>query len=183
MNCQNTPPSQRGFTALELIIVLIIGFSIIGLSAGKMVGMMDESKATRALDSILSLSTAIKSLSNPEGYGTAGTDITANLVNADVVPKSLKPNVSGTDTTLTNQWNGGVKVEVGTDVQQFTITYPNVPKSACNKLVKSLLSDFAVSIASQGGAPTAVSKTANTSDISAACDVTTPVSLVLTNGL
>ncbi|WP_253305852.1 type 4 pilus major pilin [unidentified bacterial endosymbiont] len=183
MNCQNTPPSQRGFTALELIIVLIIGFSIIGLSAAKMADMMDSSKATRALDSIVNLSTAIKSLANPQGYGATGDPLVADLINADVVPKSLRQQAVGGATALMNQWNQPVSVNVHpNDVQKFVITYPGIPKSACNTLVKDLLNNFSVvSIADSTNVITAVPRNATLAAIVNACNVAPPIGLVLSD--
>lgn len=182
MNCQNTPPSQHGFTALEIIIVLIIGFSIIGLSAGKMADMLDSSKATRALDSIVNLSTAIKSLANPQGYGALNGDMIPDLINAGVVPKSLRQHTNGAVIELLNQWNLPISIAVGaTDQNTFIITYPGVPKAACNKLVKDLLSNFTVGIMPNGGAPIAVSQNATMSQIVTACSAAAPLQLQLTD--
>lgn len=175
MNCQNTPPSQRGFTALELIIVLIIGFSIIGLSASKMAEMMDSSKSVRAMDSIVSLSTAIKALSGPEGYGASGEDLIEPLIKSGTAPKSLK---TKDNKELINQWNAAVEAKVhGQDSHKFTIQYPSVPKSACNKLVKDLLTNFTVSIAT--GTATNLVSDSSTRGIINACDVGKNVKLVL----
>lgn len=176
MSYQHRPTAQRGFTAIELIIVLIIGFSIIGLSASKMGEMMTSSKAVRAMDSIISLSTAIKALNSPQGYGAANDDLIILLINSDTAPKSLK---RGPNNTLINQWNANITATVNDpNVHDFTITYPGIPKAACNKLVKDLLSNFTVTI-NNAGAPAVVGQQSTVAQIVNACNVAPQISLVL----
>ncbi len=179
MNCQNTPPSQRGFTALELIIVLIIGFSIIGLSASKMADMMDSSKTTRALDSIVNLFIGIKSLEIPDGYGTG--NLLPRLVEAGVIPKSLKIQGSGATATLTNQWNQAVEIDGNQNNQQkFIVTYRGVPNLACTKLVKDLFSNYSITVEDATGTPIVIAKNANLQQIINACKQA-PTTLILTD--
>lgn len=165
----------RGFTALELIIVLIIGFSIIGLSASKMKTMMTSSKTVKALDSILNLANATKSLQSSGGYGTAAADLVPELLKTDVLPQSVK--LSGSD--LINEWNSKIEITVDTNTQQFIIKYPKVPKAACNQLLKELLPHF-TSVAI-GTAPTvAINKASSLSDIATLCN-NNQTDLVLTD--
>lgn len=166
----------RGFTALELIIVLIIGFSIIGLSASKMKTMMVSSKTVKALDSILNLANATKSLQSSGGYGTAGADLVANLIKTEVLPQSVK--LSGND--LLNEWDNKIEINVGDpNIQQFVIKYPKVPKAACNRLIKELLPNFTT--VAIGTAPNAaIDKAATLSDIATLCN-NNETDLVLTD--
>lgn len=164
----------RGFTALELIIVLIIGFSIIGLSASKMKTMMVSSKSVKALDSILNLANATKSLQSSGGYGTAGADLVPDLIKTEVLPHSVKK--SGND--LFNEWNSRIGITVGDpNTQQFVLTYPKVPKAACNQLVKELLNNF-TTVTTVDAATAGIAKTASLSDIATRCN-TDETTLVL----
>jgi type II secretory pathway pseudopilin PulG len=131
------PSRDRGFTALELIIVLVIGFSIIALSASKMGELFNASKITRATSSVMELATSVRSLQGDNGYGAVG-DITENLIANELVPKTLKTNT--TARTIQNEWNGQVTVTVINAGQGFSIVYPYIPKSACAKLATGLLS-------------------------------------------
>lgn len=179
MKCQNTTPTQHGFTALELIIVLIIGFSLIGLSASKMAEMIDSSKETRALDSIVNLFTAIKSLETPEGYGK--DNLIPHLVNAGVIPKSLKIDDSVTPAKVTNQWNQPVEIEGDeNDPQKFIVTYRGIPKLSCTRLVKDLFSNYAITVKDVGDAAKSIPKNAKLQQIVDACK-SAPTTLVLTD--
>jgi type II secretory pathway pseudopilin PulG len=125
----------RGFTALELIIVLVIGFSIIAMSASKMGELFNASKITRATSSIMELATSVRSIQGQDGYGAVGS-LTANLINNDLVPKTLKIK----NNAIENEWNGAVTVDVINGGQGFSVVYPSIPKSACSKLATGLLS-------------------------------------------
>lgn len=136
MSYQRRPtPPQRGFTALELIIVLVIGFSIIALSASKMGDMFNNSKTARAMSGLLDLSTTIRSLQGPDGYGKDKEDITKALKDSKMVPKSFRT----TADKILNDWNGSLTVVISNNGQGFTINYPALPKGICTKLARGLL--------------------------------------------
>jgi Tfp pilus assembly protein PilE len=151
----------RGFTALELIIVLIIGFSIIGLSASKMKTMMVSSKSVKVLDAILNLSSAVESLQNSNGYGAADADLIPTLLTTEIIPKSIRA-VNG---VLTGEWDKAITVKASADGQSFIITYPNIPRAACNKLVKGLLENFTTVATTNGN----IAANATLADIATGC--------------
>lgn len=124
----------RGFTALELIIVLVIGFSIIALSASKMGELFNASKITRATSSIMELATSVRSIQGQDGYGADG-DITQQMIDNELVPKTLRVS----NNTIQNEWNGAVEVNVIDNGQNVSITYDAIPKSACSKLATAIL--------------------------------------------
>lgn len=179
MKCQNTTPTQHGFTALELIIVLIIGFSIIGLSASKMAEMMDSSKATRALDSIVNLFTAIKSLETPEGHQGS---LIPRLIDVDLIPKSLKIDSSVTPAKVTNQWNKpvGVDADDPQNPHKFTVSYHGVPKLACVKLVKDLFVNYSIELEDAQNNSATITKNDTLQHIVDSCKNAPPTTLKLT---
>lgn len=166
----------RGFTALELIIVLVIGFSIIALSASKMGELFNASKITRATSSIMELATSVRSIQGQDGYGAVGS-LTANLINNDLVPKTLKIK----NGAIENEWNGAVTVDVINGGQGFSIVYPSIPKSACSKLATGLLSSGIFTSLNTGTPPilttTSTPQNVLTSCIPAAAGTTVTFSL------
>lgn len=172
MSYQLRSTPQHGFTALELIIVLIIGFSIIGLSTSKMGEMMDSSKAALAMDSIVSLSTGIKELT-PLATGMSRKDVVTQLSDSGSAPKTLKI----VNDAFINQWNQPIDITINPP-DDFTITYPAVSKVACNKLVKGLLPYFGISVMPQGGAAVPITRNATPTDIITACKGAQPISLI-----
>lgn len=138
-----TVVQRRGFTALELIIVLVVGFSIIALSASKMGQLFSASTTAAAMQNILELFTSTRSLRGATGYGTEG-DLIGPLIQANMVPKSLAiaKGVKEEDPSkLLNEWKGAIHInpvdkdnEIG-----FDLSYGNVPGDACATIAQNLL--------------------------------------------
>lgn len=129
-----TVVKRRGFTALELIIVLVVGFSIIALSASKMGQLFSASTTAEAMGSLLELYTSARLLRGSDNYGGKGDDLGAALEKANMLPKNLKGQ-------LKNEWGGGINIESYNEdnVVGFDITYEKVPGEACAKIAQSLL--------------------------------------------
>lgn len=128
---------QRGFTALELIIVLVVGFSIIALSASKMGQLFSASSTASAMSSIVDLYSSARSLRGPTGYGTG--DLLPTLNDAGMIPKGLSVTGTGTSTLVNNEWNKKITMPISADGLGFDIAYLGVPVEACSKLVQNLL--------------------------------------------
>lgn len=156
---------QKGFTALELIIVLIVGFSIIALSASKMGQLFASSNTNDAMNSILGIYSSARAVKNVNGYGEDGSDLTKILIDMDTIPKSLS--IDKDNGTAKNEWAGDVQVVVGNSGNGFTISYPNVPKDACIKLSQQMTHSGNFETIDISG--TAVDNTKTLTDISAAC--------------
>jgi len=118
---------QAGFTAIELIVVLIVGLGIIALAAGKMDQLFGNSNLSEELSNVNSIFANARSLKTSSGYGTSGTDLTAQLVAINGVPRNMSV-VSG---VMYNLWGGSVPV-VSTG-SGFTVTSNTVPQDACIK--------------------------------------------------
>lgn len=131
-----TVVKRRGFTALELIIVLVVGFSIIALSASKMGQLFSASSTAAAMSSLLELYSSARSLRGNTGYGTADSpDLMQLLIDANMVPKGLAISGEG----VQNEWGGKIDITRATGEEiGFSIMYPKVPSDACLKLVQNL---------------------------------------------
>src|SRR5260364_392040 len=84
---------QAGFTALELLVVLIIGLTIIAWGRAGLTGFL-ESPSSR------------KDLKTNSGYGASGTDLVPLLISTNGIPK----NMTLTDGIPYNVWEGVVAV-------------------------------------------------------------------------
>lgn len=119
---------QKGFTALELIVVLIVGLGIIALAASKMDMMFGGSNLSEETGNVNTLLSNTKSLKTSSGYGTSGTNLVPALISSQGVPKNMV--VSGG--VIYNVWSGAVSIaSTGTG---FTISYASVPQDACIKM-------------------------------------------------
>jgi prepilin-type N-terminal cleavage/methylation domain-containing protein len=119
---------QKGFTALELIVVLIVGLGIIALAASKMDLLFGNANISEEISNINTLLSNTKNLKTVSGYGATGTDLIPELISTSGIPK----NMTLADGLPYNVWGGAVAVtSSGTG---FAIVYQRVPQDACIKL-------------------------------------------------
>lgn len=119
---------QGGFTAVELIVVLIVGLGIIALAAGNMDKLFGNSNVSEELSNINVIYANARSLKTSSGYGAASTDLTSQLSAVNGIPR----NMAVTGGVIYNLWGGTVPV-VSTGAG-FTITQNTVPMDACIKI-------------------------------------------------
>ena len=119
---------QAGFTAIEVIVVLIVALGIIAMSAGKITSLFGASDTADEMANINTLLTNIKSIKTTSGYGAAATDLTATLTAINGIPK----NITVTAGVMYNAWGGTiVPLSTGTG---FTITSNTLPMEVCIKI-------------------------------------------------
>lgn len=123
---------QNGFTAVELIIVLIVGLGIITLAAGKMDMLFGNSNVSEELSNVNTLFANTRALKTSSGYGAASTDLTSQLTAVNGVPR----NMAVTGGVIYNLWGGSVPV-VSTG-PGFTITQNTTPQEACIKMATKI---------------------------------------------
>ncbi len=119
---------QKGFTALELIVVLIVGMGIIALAASKMDLLFGKANVFEEISNLNIMFANIKNLKTSSGYGKAG----ANLVPQIISTKGLPQNMSVVDNVPRNLW--GKAVTITSTGAGFSISYAGVPQDACIKL-------------------------------------------------
>lgn len=159
-----TVVKRRGFTALELIIVLVVGFSIIALSASKMGQLFSASTTAEAMGSLLELYTSARLLRGSDNYGNNGDDLGTALEKANMLPKNLKGQ-------LKNEWGGGINIKAykDTNVVGFDITYEKVPGEACAKIAQSLLRSGNFAAIHIGGGEKDFDASTSPADVVTAC--------------
>lgn len=119
---------QRGFVSIEVIIVLVVVLGLLALGASKMDMLNTGSDTTEEMSNIQALYANTKGLKSSQGYGTAGADLTAQLVSIKGVPKNMSI-VSG---VVYNLFNGAVTIT--STGPGFTISSANLPTEVCIKL-------------------------------------------------
>ncbi len=119
---------QRGFTALELIVVLIVGMGIIALAASKMDLLFGKANVFEEISNLNILHANLKSLKTASGYGNVNTDLVQQLISIKGIPQ----NMSVVNKEPRNLWGGAVALK--STGAGFSIKYENVPEQACIQL-------------------------------------------------
>lgn len=138
----NFQVKNKGFTLIELSIAIVAALVLIGIGLYFYNNVKNETGAMNATNGVTAISSAVKALyPNPSYTGLTG----ALLIQAGKAPANM---ISGTGTsaTLVNNWGGTVTVlpvayNGGTD-NAMEITYPSVPRSACNSVVSAAGANF-----------------------------------------
>lgn len=141
---------QMGFTAIELMVVLIVGIGIYALSTGKISMLFSSSEIAEESGNLSVLSANLRTLKTTSGYGAAGTNLTASLIAVKGVPTNMSV-VSG---VIYNTW-GGTVVPTSTGAG-YAIAYSNAPVEGCVKLATKMSTGgtFSTTSINGGGAVT-----------------------------
>lgn len=123
---------QAGFTAVEMIVVLVVGILLLAAGGATIGKMFDSTQNQQEISNLTQLIVNTKNLRGSGGYGAATTDLVPSLIATNGIPKTM-PVVSGDPK---NAWNGTITV-VSTGAG-FTITTPSVPKAPCIELATKL---------------------------------------------
>lgn len=127
---------HAGFNAIELSLVLgVVAIAIVGVIR-VMGGNTDKQNATQMVNDVSTMVSNIKNAysSSTTGYSTLNT---ATAIQGKMVPQDLKIPTGGT--TIQNQFQGGtVAIANGSNGENFTITYTNVPSAICNSAINTL---------------------------------------------
>jgi hypothetical protein len=126
----NVPQSlarQRGASLLEGIAYLGIAAIVVLGAVSLLSTAFSGAKANQVTEEIISLRTAVRKLYLGQAYKDTAVE---DLIAANAVPGTLGRDGS----TVVNTWGG--TVAIATVGGGFTITYPNLPKSICQDVVK-----------------------------------------------
>ncbi|MCA3452354.1 MAG: hypothetical protein INF92_18745 [Rhodobacter sp.] len=130
---------KRGVTLIEAVLYISIALALI---VGGLVFFQQASLAQRtnsAVRNISAIASETRGLYQQQNSFSGLT--TGALINAGAVPTSLVT-VSGTTSTLTNEWGGTITVEPNLALTSptlaagagFTVIYPSLPTAACVRL-------------------------------------------------
>ena len=111
----STSKKQRGFVSIEVIIVLVVVLGLLALGASKMDMLNTGGDTTEEMSNIQALYANTKGLKSSQGYGTAGTDLTSQLISLKGIPKNMSV-VSG---VVYNLFNGAVRGFINRDKYFF----------------------------------------------------------------
>lgn len=119
--------NEKGFTLIEVMVVLVIGIIVIAVAAGGIGRAFASNEATTETRNINDLMANIQTLKGSDGYSSVNM---ALLARVDGIPASLTNSDTGTD--VLNSWSGAVTVKGNANA--FTISYAAVPEAACIQL-------------------------------------------------
>lgn len=126
---------KKGFTLIELGIAILVSFVVVAIALAVAGLVTTNTDAKRAEQELLVIGSAARTaFTTSSDYGTV--DLTTYLANSADIPDTLKKTVSGSTTTLSNKWNGGVSVKGATT--SFILSYAAMPKTVCNKILPRL---------------------------------------------
>lgn len=123
---------RAGFVSIEVIIVLVVVIVLAGIAMSKSDILTNNSAANEEIGNIQAIVTASKNLKTTAGYGTAGTDLTSQLLTQGDLPK----NISVVGGVMQNP-SGGTYVVLSTG-GGFTVATSNLPAKLCSKTVPKL---------------------------------------------
>lgn len=130
------PHKIRGFSLLELLLVVGVGAVLIlaGLGAYRLV--VEGNAATQGIRQLQTLKQQVQqAYQNDTGYGTSATaNLLPTLQSMRMLPPDMTPNAATGAVSLRNGFNSTTTVAAGATVATFRITFNGVGASACNKM-------------------------------------------------
>lgn len=133
---------SKGFTLVEMGIVVAIGAIIIGVGIAVVPGIMASNRVNAEVSELPTIVTNIqRAYNNQPGFTPAPT--IASLANLGVFPESrARPG----DAAAVNRWGGAITVAAAgaTLPNGLTLTYADVPSAECRELVPALSNSFRV---------------------------------------
>jgi len=128
---QNRLSNKKGFTLLELIVVMVIITIIASQVVASFKGAADNGRVAAALNSIKAIQTAAMSYFNNNGGNCTGISV-ATLVSGNYLPGTF----TGTNA---NPWNGNYTVAVNANNNtQFNLTMTNISQTDATTLNNAL---------------------------------------------
>lgn len=126
---------RMGLSLLEITFVLLIIVAVVGGALIMASGAMSQSTVTQEIQTLNNLASGATMTKSTRGYGTDGDP---NLLPNMEIIGSLPKNVMVVGTTYKNSWGGDITIEASNGGADFIITYGNIPKEECVKLVNGV---------------------------------------------
>lgn len=128
---------KKGASLLEITFVLLIIVGIIGGALVMASGALSQNTVTQEVQTLNNLAAGATQTKTPRGFGNGagdGVDLLAGMDLLGVLPKNVTI-VSG---AAQNSWSGDITVTSSNGGADFTITYTNIPREECVKLVSGV---------------------------------------------
>lgn len=129
---------QRGFTLLELGIVVTIALVLIGVGVTKVPKIMADNRANAEISELPQIVANIqKAVANQQNYTGMTLD---SLIRLDVFPQNRVTIPAAGAATATNRWGGIIGFTMTTTVtvnDTGILIYHNVPSSECKSVISA----------------------------------------------
>ena len=115
---------RRGFTLLEVLVVVAILVILAGVAGVYVFGFLDSSKEQIAMDQCGKLENAVKAyMIDPKSQGNPPNDL--SILYLGDQQKGIPPMLDGGPSAVTNPWGGGF------DYNMVNDGFRNVPQITC----------------------------------------------------
>lgn len=121
---------QRGFTLIELMVVLAIGLIILAVGAARGGNMFGRNDVTNEVANLSMLLTNVKNIRSTTGYGTVSTNLVPIMSANGEIPQTIGIN----GTVLTNVWGGSTTIN--SNGGGVVLQDNSIPQAACIKIVQ-----------------------------------------------
>lgn len=152
---------QKGFTLIELGIVVAVGFLIIGIGLYKAPSVMAGYRANAEINELPQIVTnSQKIAANAPNFTSFSLD---TFIRNDAFPANRVTIPASGSATATNRWNGTITFASGTittagDIGRYV--YTNVPDAECKQVVNAVAQMFRRVYVDKGNSGTAGAGTA-----------------------
>lgn len=128
---------RMGLSLLEITFVLLIIVAVVGGALIMASGAMSQSTVTQEIQTLNNLASGATMTKSTRGYGGGDgfVSILEDMNTIGTLPKNIT--VTGGGLPL-NSWGGQIDIQVSNLGADFVITYQNVPKEECVKLVNGV---------------------------------------------
>lgn len=133
---QKTTRQQRGFTLIELAVVVGIGFLLVGIGLYKAPSILASYRANAELQELPQVVTNVqKSFANAASYTGVTLD---SIIRLDAFPQNRVTIPSSGAATAANRWGGAITFAtgtIGTTADIGRLVYAGVPAAECKQVI------------------------------------------------
>lgn len=149
------PIARAGVSLLEITFVLLIIVGVVGGALIMASGAMSQSTVTQEIQTLNNLASGASMTKTTRGYGGGDGDGKDLLPDMEIIG-SLPKNIVMAGSTPKNSWSGDITIVSSNGGADFIITYANIPKEECVKLVNGVKMGILRSVGTGTGTDTSM---------------------------
>lgn len=138
--------TRLGASLLEVSIWLVIFVAIVGGVLALAAASLSQNAAAQEIQKITSLAGGAVKVRPPKGY-SEDEPIDASLAYMGLIPANVQRDADNDNPNMRNSWGGAITLAPVGDGAGFSITYENIPKDECIKMVSGVQQGVLYSVA------------------------------------